>query len=177
MILHFSFARKFLTTFLGIAAILFCLIALVDLIDLLRDFTDADVTLGQVAQLVLLKSPGTINEILPLLVLMSTIALFVGLARTSEMVVTRAAGRSALRALVAPVSVALILGMIAVSTFGPLVAAMSNRFIVVSSPNITSATALASSVLPTPVGPTKNSTPSNPRPAHPWRSCVPASWG
>jgi lipopolysaccharide export system permease protein len=63
---------------------------------------------------------------------MATIALFVNLARTSEMVVTRAAGRSALRALVAPVSVALMLGLIAVSTFGPVVAAMSNRFAALS---------------------------------------------
>ncbi len=128
MILHLYFARRFLGLICAIGALLFCLVALVDLMDLLRDFAESDVSFSRVVQLVLLKSPATLNEILPLIILMATIALFVGLARTSEMVITRAAGRSALRALVAPVCVALIVGLVAVSTFGPLVSAMSNRY-------------------------------------------------
>lgn len=128
MILHLYFARKFLISFASITAVLFVLIALVDLIELLRDFSDAEVSFGQVLKLTLMKSPATVNQILPLIVLLATIALFVGLARTSEMVVTRASGRSALRALIAPVVVALLIGVLAVTSMGPMVAALSNRF-------------------------------------------------
>ena len=132
MILHLYFARRFLMSFLTITVLLFSLIAIVDLIDLLRDFAEADVSFAQVAGLMLMKSPGTVNQILPLIVLLATIGLFIGLARTSEMVVTRASGRSALRALIAPVCVALLIGVIAVSTLGPVVAAFSNRFATLS---------------------------------------------
>lgn len=128
MILHLYFARKFLGLFGAIAALLFSLIVFVDLVDLLRGFAGAEVGFTQVLGLTLLKSPALLSEILPLIVLMAAIALFVGLARTSEMVVTRAAGRSALRALVAPVSMALIIGLLALSVFGPMVAAMTTRF-------------------------------------------------
>ena len=103
MILHLYFARRFLMAFLALTGLLFSLIALVDLIDLLREFGEEDVSFGQVLRLVLMKSPATINQILPLVVLLATIVLFINLARTSEMVVTRASGRSALRALIAPV--------------------------------------------------------------------------
>ena len=128
MILHLYFARRFLMAFLGLAALLFCFIALVDAIDLLRDFAETEVSLGPVLGLVFLKSPGTLNQILPLITLLATIALFVGLARTSELVVTRAAGRSAIRSLIAPVIVALLVGVVAVTSLGPIVAAFSNRF-------------------------------------------------
>jgi lipopolysaccharide export system permease protein len=132
MILHLYFARRFLMAFLALTGLLFSLIALVDLIDLLREFGEEDVSFGQVLRLVLMKSPATINQILPLVVLLATIVLFINLARTSEMVVTRASGRSALRALIAPVVAVLLIGGIAVTTFGPMVAALSNKFATLS---------------------------------------------
>ncbi len=128
MILHLYFARKFLINFASISVLLFSLIFVFDMVELMRDFADLDVQVAQVAQLALMKSPSTINQILPLIVLFTTIALFIGLARTSEMVVTRASGRSALRALIAPIGVAVIIGLVAVTTFGPMIASLSNRF-------------------------------------------------
>ncbi|MFN6977862.1 MAG: LPS export ABC transporter permease LptG, partial [Gemmobacter sp.] len=70
-----------------------------------------------------LKAPRAIYQMLPLLVLMATVALFLSLARSSELVVTRAAGRSALRAAAAPAAAAFLLGIVAVALFNPLVAA------------------------------------------------------
>lgn len=129
MILHFYFARKFLYMCLALTVVLFSLTALVDLIDLLRDYGGFEaVSFWNVIELMFLKSPGTINQILPLILLLSTIALFLGLARSSEMVVARASGRSAVRSLIAPIVVAWLIGCIAVSTLGPIVAASSNRF-------------------------------------------------
>lgn len=132
MILHVYFARRFAYAFLGICLLLFSLIAMVDLIDLLRDFAEADVSFGQVLRLTLMKSPATLSQILPLIMLLATVLMFLSLARTSELVVARAAGRSALRALIAPIVVTLIIGVLTVTMVGPIVAAMSNRFAALS---------------------------------------------
>ncbi len=128
MILDRYFARRFVQSFLMIAAVFLTLILLIDLIEQLRRFEGTDVTLGQLLGLVLLNAPAAVNEILPLLMILSTIVLFVGLARSSELVVTRATGRSGIRALLGPVLVALIIGALAVSTLNPIVAATSQRF-------------------------------------------------
>ena len=72
--------------------------------------------------------PIRLSTRLPLVVILSAVALFVRLARTSELVVVRAAGRSALGSLVAPVTVALLIGLISISVFNPMVAAASKRY-------------------------------------------------
>jgi len=128
MILDFYFARRFATNFLLIGAVFLALILLIDLIEQLRRFEGVDVSFGQLFRLTLLNAPAAINEILPLLMILSTIMLFVGLARSSELVVTRATGRSGIRALAGPLAVAALIGGLAVSTLNPIVAATSNRY-------------------------------------------------
>lgn len=128
MILDRYFARRFLQSFLLIGAVFTSLILLVDLIEQIRKFEGVSVTFRQLLQLVLLNTPEAVNEILPLLMILSTIVLFVGLARSSELVVTRAAGRSGIRALLAPMVMAAAIGILAVSTLNPIVAATSNRY-------------------------------------------------
>jgi len=126
MILHSYFARKFLWTFLGIFAVFVLLLALIDLVDELQDFPDLPFL--QVAEIVALNLPHANYEILPLVIILATVALFLRLARSSELVVVRAAGRSALRALAAPITVALLIGLLAISMFNPIVAAASKRY-------------------------------------------------
>ena len=128
MILDRYFARRFALSFLLIGAVFLSLIMLIDLIEQLRRFEGFDLRLGQLIRLMLLNTPGAVNEILPLLMILSTVVLFVGLARSSELVVTRATGRSGIRALLAPLLVALVIGVLAVSTLNPFVAATSNRY-------------------------------------------------
>ncbi|NNK78653.1 MAG: LPS export ABC transporter permease LptG, partial [Litoreibacter sp.] len=77
-------------------------------------------------------TPTIMYRMLPLLVILSTIALFLGLARTSEMVVIRAAGRSALRTLMAPVVTTVLFGALAVAAFNPIVAATSEQYAEIS---------------------------------------------
>ena len=101
---------------------------MIDLIEQLRRFEGVEVSFGQLFGLTLLNAPAAISEILPLLMILSTIVLFVGLARSSELVVTRAIGRSGIRALVAPVMVAMVIGGLAVTTLNPIVAATSERY-------------------------------------------------
>ena len=128
MILHLYFARRFATTFALLTLVLFALVLLIDFVDQTRRFSQYDLSIGERLGLTFLNAPATMNEVLPVIVILATIAFFIALARSSELVVTRAAGRSALRALVAPVCVVLIIGMLAVTMFGPLVAATTKRF-------------------------------------------------
>ncbi len=128
MRLHFYFARKFARMFLGLLAVFFLLQALIDLIEQLRRLYDTEASFTDILGLTLLSAPEGIDQILPLVMILATVALFIGLARSSELVVVRAVGRSGLRALIAPVGVALIIGGFAVTTFNPIVAATSKRY-------------------------------------------------
>lgn len=128
MILDRYFARRFLQSFVVIGGIFLTLIILIDLVEQARRFDEANLSFGQLLQLTLLNTPAAISEMLPLLVILTTIALFVGLARSSELVVTRAIGRSGIRALVAPVMLALIIGALAVALLNPIAAATSEEF-------------------------------------------------
>ena len=132
MILHLYFARRFAVSLAVIAAVLAPLVMLIDLIDQTRKFSDVGVGFSQRVGLTMLNIPETLNQILPLIMILGTVSLFISLARSSELVVTRAAGRSALRALVAPVCVALIIGILATTMLGPIVAATSKRYAVLS---------------------------------------------
>ncbi len=132
MILHLYFARRFAMSFLALTAVLFALVVLVNLVEETRRAGGLDISLGQIMGLTLLNAPATINLILPLIMILATVALFVSLARSSELVVTRAAGRSAIRALIAPVVVALIIGGLAVTMLNPIVAATSKRYLQLS---------------------------------------------
>ena len=127
MILHRYFARRFTMTFLATLGGFMLLMLLIDLVEQLRRF-GGDAPFTEVLQLTLLNLPDGLYGILPLIMVLATIAMFLGLARSSEMVVTRAAGRSALRALVAPIVVTLVIGCIAIAVFNPLVAATSKEF-------------------------------------------------
>ncbi|MFP7571525.1 LPS export ABC transporter permease LptG [Marivita sp. S2033] len=127
MTLHLYFARRFMWTFLGIFAVFFLFQMLLDLVEQIRRFDDS-VSFGEVMRLTLLNTPEGMYQILPLVMILSAIALFVSLARSSELVVMRAAGRSGLVALIGPVSVAVIIGGLAVAMGNPIVAATSKAY-------------------------------------------------
>nr|WP_174825607.1 LPS export ABC transporter permease LptG [Ruegeria sp. HKCCD7221] len=128
VILDRYFARRFIQSFLVIGGIFLTLLILIDLIEQVRRFDEVDLSFGQLLHLTLLNTPAAISEMLPLLVILSTIALFVGLARSSELVVTRAIGRSGIRALLAPAVLALAIGAAAVALLNPISAATSEEY-------------------------------------------------
>lgn len=132
MILHLYFARRFVMAFLLIATVLFALIVLVNMVEEARSLSSYDVSWGRILGLTLLNTPATLNLILPLIMILATVVLFLSLARSSELVVTRAAGRSALSALQAPIWVAFMIGIMAVGMLNPIVAATAKRYIQVS---------------------------------------------
>ncbi|MBB3993919.1 lipopolysaccharide export system permease protein [Sulfitobacter undariae] len=128
MILHFYFARRFLLSFLMITAVLITLILLTGILEESRNSFADVLSFGDLLTLALLNTPQTINRILPLNMVLATVVLFLSMARSSEMVVTRAAGRPALKTLVSPVAMAFLIGLIIVGVFNPLVAATSKRY-------------------------------------------------
>jgi len=128
LILHFYFIRKFLVSFFLVLSVFFGIIVLVDMVEQIRRFEGEAFGLSQAFQLALIHAPQNLYRILPLLVILSTLSMFLGLARSSELVVTRAAGRSALRSLMAPVVAALLLGAITVAAVNPIVAATSKLY-------------------------------------------------
>ncbi|MCW8843295.1 MAG: LPS export ABC transporter permease LptG [Rhodobacteraceae bacterium] len=128
MTIHTYFARKFLWMLIGIGVIFFALLSLVDLMEQLRRFSLDTVSFTAILRLTLLKAPEGLYQILPLIVILASIALFIGLARSSELVVIRASGRSAMITLLSPLTVALLLGFLSVSTFNPIVAATTDRY-------------------------------------------------
>ena len=128
MILDLYYAKRFLQWFLVITAVLMSLVMLIDLSEQFRRFDAQDLGFGQLLVLTWLNAPAALSEFLPLIMILTTIVLFVGMARSSELVVTRAIGRSGIRALLPPVVVALIIGALAVSTLNPIVAATANRY-------------------------------------------------
>lgn len=129
MILHRYFAIRFAKSFGMIFGLFLMMIGFFDLVDQLgRHSKGSDATFSKIVGLTLLNVPYAIYTILPLIMILASILLFLGLARSSEMVVTRAAGRSALRALLSPIFVTLLIGVVGVAVFNPIVAATSKEY-------------------------------------------------
>jgi lipopolysaccharide export system permease protein len=127
VILHLYLARRFLRA-LGIVAAVFVAILLpIDIAEQLRRIGPSQ-GFGPVLELALLNLPGSLYEMIPLFVLLGTLLMFLGLARSSELVVVRAAGRSALRAAAAPVVVAALLGVFIIMVVNPIVATTEQQF-------------------------------------------------
>jgi len=121
-------AGRFLRTFLGTLAAFFAFLALIDLVEQLRRYSDEADGLWPVVALTLLNVPQGLYTILPLVTIIAAIALFLALARSSELVVTRGSGRSAIRALLGPGVVAVLIGAVAVAALNPIVAATSREY-------------------------------------------------
>jgi lipopolysaccharide export system permease protein len=116
-------ARRFLWLTALVTLVFVGLLYPIDLMEQLRRLDGDDATLGDGLRLAALNLPGALYQILPLIVILATLALFLALARSSELVVIRAAGRGALRALLAPVATASALGVAALLLVNPIVAA------------------------------------------------------
>lgn len=129
MTLHFYFGRLFLRSVLGVLAIFFAILMLIGLIDQIRRFGgNEEAGFGTLVLMSALSVPASLYRILPLIMILATLSLFLGLARSSELVVTRASGRSALKSLIAPIILAVLIGILAVSAINPIVAATQKQY-------------------------------------------------
>ena len=128
MTLSLYIARKFgwmfTRVFLGFLGIMM----LLDILDEMRRFSGQGISFGQAAQLSAMNVPEGIYRIMPLIMILTAISVFIGLARSSELVVVRSVGRSGLRFLLTPFLSALVIGVLGVVVFNPIVAATMKRY-------------------------------------------------
>lgn len=128
MILHLYIARRFLRAFAMVLAVFVAILLPIDLAEQLRIIDQPDAGLAAAARLALLNLPGALYQMLPLFIILATLVLFLGLARTSELVVIRASGRSALKSTISPVAVSLAIGLLGLGVINPLVAATQRQY-------------------------------------------------
>lgn len=128
MILHLYIARRFLRAFVMVLAVFVAVLTPVDLSEQLRAIGRPDAGLGAALRLTLLNLPGALYEMLPLFIILATLVLFLGLARTSELVVVRGSGRSALKSTFSPVLVSILIGILGLLVINPLVAATERQY-------------------------------------------------
>lgn len=128
MILFRYMARRYLFSFLGVLAVMAGILLLIDMVEQLRRFAGDGVGLAGALRLSALRMPASLHAVLPLVAILAALAMFAGLARSSELVVARAVGRSGLHVAAAPALVALVLGAVAVAVLNPVVAATTRHY-------------------------------------------------
>ncbi|MEM9047866.1 MAG: LPS export ABC transporter permease LptG [Pseudomonadota bacterium] len=121
-------ASRFLGMLGGTLTIVLALVFLIDLVEQLRRASDSAAGLTQVLSLVVLHSLPVASVTFPFVFMLAAMACFARLARSSELVVTRAAGLSAWRVLAPALICAVVLGLLAVTVINPISAAMLQRF-------------------------------------------------
>ena len=133
MTLHLYLARRFARSLVLTLGAFAAALTLIDLAEQARRLEGTDAGFREALGLALLNAPRTMHEVLPLVAVIATVALFLALARSSELVAVRAAGRGGLGALVGPVAVAVAAGGLAAAVLGPLAAATAQRYEVLDS--------------------------------------------
>lgn len=114
-----SFARALLSV-LGVIALV---IALFSGVENIRRFGDAEFGSAGLLRVTLLQVPETLYQAFPLVMLLASLVTFLRLARSSELVVMRASGVSALRLVGIPVVAGIAVGAVLIAVLNPFVAA------------------------------------------------------
>lgn len=115
----YRFLRSVLLVTLAIAG----LTGLLTMVENIRIATRNGAGAAEAGILTLLQLPGILSQAFPLVLMLAALWCFLGLSRSSEMVIVRAAGVSAIRVLTWPVAAAVMLGLMAVGLVNPIVSA------------------------------------------------------
>jgi lipopolysaccharide export system permease protein len=114
--LSFRFIQSIGAVFLTV----FCLIYLIDLVELIRRVGDGiDASTFMLARLAFFRAPTIAEQILPFAVLFGSLASFLTLSRKLELVIARASGVSVWQFGFPPFMVALTIGIFAVTIYNP----------------------------------------------------------
>lgn len=81
-----------------------------------------------VITMALLHAPSVLSDTLPFIMLLGSLTAFLRLARSSELVVVRAAGQSVWRIVRMPIACAVVLGTLAFAVWNPIAAASLSRY-------------------------------------------------
>lgn len=123
MTLFIYIAKKFLFNVLRVQLALFSLLLLIVTADVMRFFSERGVDAKDYIQLILVTVPASMSLTFPLVVLLGSMFTFLSMSRSSELVIIRASGVSALRMLLAPILITVLLGVIGVAVLNPILAA------------------------------------------------------
>ncbi len=118
---------KFLLNLFKVQLAFLLLIFVIDGVEQAQRLAPYNASGLETLRLVALRAPQYVTQIFPLVLMLASLSTFVGLSRSSELVVVRASGRSALRLLLVPVGATLIIGGLMTVVFNPIVAATIRR--------------------------------------------------
>ncbi|MCK4861635.1 MAG: LPS export ABC transporter permease LptG [Rhodobacteraceae bacterium] len=123
MTLYYYIARKFLYNVIRVQVALLALLLLIITADVLRFFSERGVEAKVYIQLISVTLPESMFTTFPLVVLLGSMFTFLGMSRSSEMVIVRASGVSALKMLLAPTIVTILIGLITITAWNPILTA------------------------------------------------------
>ncbi len=126
MTLYRYITRRFLMAILKVQVIILGIILLFDTVDLVQRL-GATSGADQILELTLVRAPAIVSQTFPLVVLIASLWTFLGLARSSELVVSRASGVSGLKLIALPLFISFVLGLFAFSVVNPIVSATKQR--------------------------------------------------
>lgn len=128
MTLYWYFTKKFISAFIRVFLVIGLLIFFVDTMENIRSLSFAGITLTKAIALASTRSPSFIREAMPIIVMLASLIFCVGLARSNEFIVSRAAGVSALKSLGFPILTASLIGLVSILFLNPLVATFSTYY-------------------------------------------------
>lgn len=121
--------RQFLASVAFVFVVLLALVFLFDLIEHLRRASGRETaTFVIVLKMSVLNLPELGQKMLPFAALFGALLAFSRLTRSNELIVARAAGVSVWQFLAPPLLIALVIGILVVTVFNPLGAAMVSRY-------------------------------------------------
>lgn len=126
--LWFYIARRFLTMVVACFLAVLALVVIVDMVELLRANSDGRASFLDLLGMALLHAPSITITAAPFTVLLAAMISFATLSRSSELVVTRAAGVSVWRLISPALVVATLLGVFALAVYNPIASAFAARF-------------------------------------------------
>jgi len=128
-ILTLYIARQFVTALATVLGAVLGLILLFDVVELIRRAAGRpDLGIGPILLMGVLKLPQMLHTILPFAMMIGAMVCFWRLSRTHELVVARAAGISVWQFLTPAAGMALLIGLVEITAFNPLAAAMYGRY-------------------------------------------------
>jgi lipopolysaccharide export system permease protein len=121
-------ARRFAKSVLGVLAVIFALVFILDFVETMRRAGEIEsVGSATIATISLFRTPSIVEQTLPFAVLFGAMAAFLALSRRLELIVARAAGVSAWQFLAPAVVLAVLLGLAAAMALNPISADLKAR--------------------------------------------------
>ncbi len=114
---------RFLINLVKVQIAFLLLVFVIDGVEQAQLLAPYDAPRLEALRLVSLRAPQYMMKIFPLVIMLASLTTFVGLSRSSELVVMRASGQSAIKLLLIPVVATLLIAIFLTAVFNPIVAA------------------------------------------------------